>query len=176
MNVCMYMTETGDMGERVMVFTLLFLLMKGPLLIQWIKMYMCNNVVKVNNKMNEFSNINESNVCYELFFFPWLKLFLHTFLERIHISKGIGKCFHGTKHREKKKQYLQYWTIEYCVVAKSKRQRKIYEIAFNFWDNNDVNDPLIINALMVYKIQSQYDCGSIVFSLIITHFHFGRQQ
>lgn len=69
MNVCMYMTETGDMGERVMVFTLLFLLMKGPLLIQWIKMYMCNNVVKVNNKMNEFSNINESNVCYELFFF-----------------------------------------------------------------------------------------------------------
>lgn len=173
----MYMTETGDMGERVMVFTLLFLLMKGPLLIQWIKMYMCNNVVKVNNKMNEFSNINESNVCYELFFFPLTEVILtHFFGTHTHF-KGNWKVFSWNKtQREKKKQYLQYWTIEYCVVAKSKRQRKIYEIAFNFWDNNDVNDPLIINALMVYKIQSQYDCGSIVFSLIITHFHFGRQQ
>lgn len=114
MNVCMYMTETGDMGERVMVFTLLFLLMKGPLLIQWIKMYMCNNVVKVNNKMNEFSNINESNVCYELFFFPLTEVILtHFFGTHTHF-KGNWKVFSWNKtQREKKTKFtiLDDWIL-----------------------------------------------------------------
>lgn len=106
MNVCMYMTETGDMGERVMVFTLLFLLMKGPLLIQWIKMYMCNNVVKVNNKMNEFSNINESNVCYELFFFPLTEVILtHFFGTHTHF-KGNWKVFSWNKTQREKKNNI----------------------------------------------------------------------
>lgn len=58
----------------------------------------------------------------------------------------------GHKNKPNKHDDGRWW----CVWFKLERQQKIHGILFQLSVDNDVNDSLIMNVLMIYKVQFQY--------------------